>query len=154
MVKPDFGRKRPHRLRAASSLIGSAFLAVTMTVNGTIRPAHADGGGCTVYSTIPYIGVPAGTLCFRVQGQGTKINKMDAQWLAPSLCNWRIDWAIYYKGKTWWRDKGPTHKSCSHGHDGRTRGRGYAPAGSEVCAELYNTSRNRKIDAACASITN
>lgn len=98
--------------------------------------------------------MPAGTLCFNVKGQGTKINKMNAQWLAPSLCNWRIDWAIYYEGKTWWRDKGRTHNTCSYGNNGRSRGRGYAPAGSEICAELYNTSRNRKIDAACASITN
>lgn len=154
MSSQNLTQKRPHRLRAASSLIGSAVIVVTMTVNGTIRPAQADGGGCTVYSTIPYIDVPAGTLCFNVQGQGTNIDKMKAKWLAPTLCNWRIDWAIYHKGKTWWRDKGRTHNTCNRGHGGRTRGRGYAPAGSELCAELYNTSRNRKIDAACASITN
>ncbi len=154
MLQRKSPRKLQSTLRLAISVIGSGMLAVSGMIPGTIRPARADGGGCSVYSSIPYLDVPSGTLCFHVQGDGTNIDKMDAQWLAPSLCNWRIDWAIYYKGKTWWRDNGPTHNSCSHGHDGRTRGKGHAPAGSEVCAELYNTSRNQKIDAACASITN
>jgi hypothetical protein len=137
-----------------ASAAGIAFLAGSMVVCGSTPPAHANGGGCTVYSTIPYIDVPSGTLCFDVLGQGTNIDKMEAKWLAPSLANWRIDWVIYYQGKTWWRDNGPAHNSSDHVQGGRTRGSGKAPAGSEICAELYNTSRNIKIDAACASISN
>lgn len=154
MSSQNLTRNFLHTLRPASSLIGSALLAVVVMVPGYVRPALADGGGCSVYSSIPHIDVPSGTLCFHVKGKGTNIDKMDAQWLAPSLCSWRIDWVIYYKGKTWWRENGPTHEACSHGHDGRTRGKGQAPAGSEICAELYKTSRNTKIDAACADIEN
>jgi hypothetical protein len=134
-----------HTLRPASSLIGSALLAVSVMVPAAVRPAYADGSDCSPQ------GSP--TLCFNVYGDGNYIHNMEAHWLGYSLCNWRIDWVIHYQGKTWWRDKGPVHTSCSHVRDGRTRGQGNAPIGSQFCAELYNTSRNRKIREACVDIT-
>lgn len=144
MSSQNLTGKLLHAFRPASSLIGSALLAVSVMVPAAVRPAYADGGECSGRSP---------RLCFNVYGDGTYIHNMEAHWFAPSLCNWRIDWVIYYQGKTWWRNPGPVHTSCSHVRDGRTRGQGYAPIGSEFCAELYNTSRNRKIRQACVSIT-
>src|SRR4051794_7792431 len=83
-------------------------------------PAHATAHGCSQFSAVPYVGIPAGVLCFNVYGSGENITSMDANWTTPTLCDWRIDWVIYKDGKVWWRDNGP-RRACHHIQDGRTR---------------------------------
>jgi hypothetical protein len=129
-------------------------MCLAMVVAGaSARPAHADGGGCSVWSQInlPTVTIPAGWLCLNVYGSGLNIHNMNAYWRTGTLCNWRIDWVIYNNGKTWWRDNGPVH-GCDHITGTRVRGAGRAPDHSDICAELYNTARNVKIDAVCAGI--
>ena len=133
--------------------VAAACLPVAMVVAGaSARPAQATASGCSVFSEAPIIQWPSGWLCFDVNGSGESISSMRATWrVAGSLCNWRIDWAIYKDRKTWWRDNGPRH-GCNKITGQRLRGAGRAPDGSEICAELYNTARNQKIDAVCHGI--
>jgi hypothetical protein len=119
------------------------------------RPVQAYGTGCTQWGEgiIPKITHP-GTLCFTAFGSGENITSMKADFTyesLTSLCNWRIDWVIYYNGGTWWRDNGPRHGCAYYGS--RLRGAGWAPDNSAFCAELYDTARNAKIDAVCLQIT-
>lgn len=110
---------------------------------------------CSTWQTIPIPGVPvpipAGTICLTVAGEGLTIYYMEANWLAPELCNWQINWVIYNNGKEWWRDNGPV-KDCKKASGNRIRGAGSAPNNSDLCAELYEAALGRKIDAACVSI--
>lgn len=137
---------------SVSSWIKTALLTVALIVPVPVQPARADANGCSIYSNAA--GIPTNWICIEVWGEGTYIHNMYARWRGPSQCNWRIDWVIYYKGRTWWRDNGPEHNVCNHGQGGRTRGKGHAPAGSDLCAELYDTAKNSKIDAACVAIEN
>jgi hypothetical protein len=142
-------------IRSASFCIRTTLLTVILMLAGPGHPARADGGGCTYYGIIGTGkgDVPYGELCIGVFGDGTYIHDMKAGWEEPQRCNWRIDWVIYYEGKTWWRDNGPAH-GCTLVYGSRIRGKGYAPGGSEVCAELYDSAQNKRIDAACAAIEN
>lgn len=130
----------------------AAGLAIAAAGAGS-HPARADGRGCSAWGVIntPKGKLPAGGICLQVFGSGLKIYYMDANWFAPQLCNWRIDWVIYSNGKAWWRDKGPVH-GCNNAHGNRIRTAGSAPDHSDLCAELYEAAQGIKIDAACVSI--
>jgi hypothetical protein len=141
----------------------TAFLSLNSMVFVPTQPASAipniipSATDCSIWKTItvPLTGVviPKSWLCFTVYGSGTSISSMVATWRAPSLCNWRIDWVIYYQGKVWWKDKGSAN-GCTSITGGRSRGAGAAPAGSSLCAELYSTSHNKKLDDICFGIDN
>ena len=130
----------------------TALLSLSSMVFVPAQPAHALAHGCSVWRTIPATAIPASWLCFSIYGSGTSISSMRATWRSPSLCNWRIDWVIYRNGRVWWRDNGSAHNNCTSVTGERYRGAGYAPAGSSLCAELYDTSRNKQIDAVCHGI--
>lgn len=145
------------RQRSVSAWIRTALLTAALMIPVPMQPAHArDVQGCSMYSDISLGGetLPGGVLCMNLRGRGTYIRSMSAVWTAPMQCNWRIDWVIYYRGKVWWRSRGPNHDGCSYIKGWRNRGAGYAPSGSDLCGELYNTASNVKIDAACLAISN
>lgn len=147
MIKFVLGRVRVLLLVTALAVVGMVAIAPT--------PARADAFGCTAYSSVetPWIPVPTGTLCFEINGSGSNIDYMRAYWRSPNLCNWRVDWKIYYQGRTWWQSKGTAHNHCDYVTNYRDRQSGWAPIGSQICAELYNVPRNVRIDRACHNIT-
>src|SRR3954447_25760179 len=139
-------------MRPALLCLRTALMASVMLLFVLVQPVRADNfySHCTIYSSTaagPYT-VPSGLLCLRVFGDGTYISNMDAKWYSVELCNWRIDWVIYYNGKTWWRNNGPAHNECDNIHGTRIRSEGYAPAGSDLCAELYHNASGVRIDSA------
>lgn len=138
-------------IRSVSSWIRIALITTVLMLPGTIRPARADGGWCSYYKRIK--GIPVASICIAVYGDGTYIHNMDAVWTDTERCSWRIDWVILYNGKTWWRDNGPV-QGCNKVHGYRSRGKGYAPNHSRVCAVLYDVPENKQIDSACADIEN
>jgi hypothetical protein len=151
-------------------------VCLAMVVGGaSARPAQADGSQCNYFGAVTTVSVSGGPIsvskeirpnrmCFDVYGDRNYIHNMEADFylnvnplfpLSPQLepiCIWRIDWVIYYNGKTWWRDNGPPH-GCSHFTGSRIRGAGWAPNFSEFCAELYYVPQNTKIADACVNIT-
>lgn len=131
------------------SLVVAAMLAAACWA--VPSSAHATATGCTYFT--------GGDLCLYVYGDGLEITSMGAYFHLPNknsvICNWRIDWVIYLNGKVWWRDVGPVN-GCEKGGStavptgSRSRREGWAPDGSQLCAELYTGSR--KVDAACVGI--
>jgi hypothetical protein len=126
-------------------------VAFAMVSVHTPQPVQAYATGCSIWKEVPYYGIPTGWLCFTVEGDNgsTSIDSMRATWRTSELCDWRIDWVIYYRGKTWWRENGPEHNHCDHVTAGRARGKGSGPDGSKICAELYDTNQNTPIEAVC-----
>lgn len=139
--------------RTVAAMVVGPLVAMVIVV-ASPTASHADASVISVYSTSPS-GVPVGWLTFSVtspRSPGTTITSMRASWRQPSLCNWRIDWRIYYRGATWWRDIGPAHNHCDSVTGERYRGSGYAPDGSQLCAQLYNTATGVRITSACVGI--
>lgn len=147
------------KIKSITKVLNSTALSILIAMASMpVQQARAidltPSSGCSTWKKIPIWEIPAGWMCFTIEGEGTSISSLRATWRTSSLCNWRIDWVIYHKGRIWWRDKGPTHSYCKKLSGERYRGSGYAPAGSTFCAELYDIGREVKIEAVCRSITN
>lgn len=134
-------------------LAAAVALSVAFAASPAAPSASAAASSCSKWGSIPYYSVPTGYMCFTVTGDGLTLKTMRATWRTTTMCNWRFDWVIYYKGKVWWSDKGPTN-GCSKLSGGRVRSIAKtAPHGSEVCAQLVNTARERRISSTCHGVS-
>lgn len=150
---PPLGRPRPKRSRGARRAL--AALATVGALAALPAPAHASANTTTFWAAnIPFAGrvIPAGQLSFLVHGSGLNIGYMYANWYAPKLCGWRLDWRIYANGTTWWSEKGPAHNGCTYAHGYQYRGNGWGPNGSKLCAELMDNATGDRIARACITL--
>ncbi len=115
---PMLNAARRVPLMIAAVVVAASLLALAPS------SASASAEGCTKWGkigavTIPYIDVrvtiPKGAMCTEVDGDGLRIEKHEADFLAAGqVCFWQF--TFYYvdrNGKVYDKRKGPYHKFCS-----------------------------------------
>jgi hypothetical protein len=90
--------------------------------------------------------IPFGYLCHSLEMDKKEISAQKAAYssnttvggpLVKGICNWRIDFVYYAKGKEYMRDKGETFKGCDKGAS-RSAAKGKTLLeSSSSCAELF-----------------
>jgi len=141
--------------RFRTSMLGLAAvigISIALAASPSTPPANAGASSCSSWGNIPYVGLPTGYMCFTVKGEGLTLTSMRATWRTATMCNWRFDWVIYYRGKAWWTSKGPTN-GCNRLSGGRVRSIAKtAPDGSDICAILKNSAQEIKIAGVCFGV--
>lgn len=139
-MRPKFNVS--HRCTKLMAIASGTLLACLVPVS-VVASAYGIQywGGLTVNVRGQSIGIPAGQLAHKVEGDGNKINR---QWghistVTSSLCNWRIDY-VYFdtNNKEKRRIRGRLHSSCDNWAYGNTVNPGTVPYG-KTCATLYRS---------------